>query len=126
MPDTLSIEQFTADVAAQIASQLKIDASVLVEKLVTSLSKNLVDKIIINKAAVPIAQEKTKDSNPNQTVGKQNVVAPLTSKAVEDTIIKHIPLLNERVSELIEITKKATQDQKKEDSNVKGLSLIHI
>ena len=120
MPDTLSIEQFTADVAAQIASQLKIDTSVLVEKLVASLSKNLVDKIIINKAAVPIAQEKTKDPNPNQTVGKQNVVAPLMSKAVEDTIIKHIPLLNERVSELIDITKKATQDQKKEDSNLKG------
>jgi hypothetical protein len=120
MPDTLSIEQFTADVAAQIASQLKIDTSVLVEKLVTSLSKNLVDKILINKAAVPITQEKSKTTEPRQKeVQDTTVAAPIMSRAAEQAIAK-IPVLASILAEVAKNTKEV-QTKKSDDVNITSI-----
>ncbi len=106
MADTLSIEQFTEEVAAQIASQLKIDTTALVKSLVDSLSKGLVDRLIINKASAPITQETAKAKDTKQQTQKQEAPS-LISKATEQALSK-IPML---ASALVEVAKKAENNK---------------
>ena len=96
-------------IVSDLVSQLNASGS-LIDRLVTSLSKGLVDKLVINKASAPITQEQTKTTETKQPEVQKQAMAPLMSKATEQAIAK-IPAL---ASIMVEVAKntKAKQEAK--------------
>ena len=101
------IQSLKEGLTADLASQLNADGS-LVQKLVASLSKGLVDKLVINKsAAIPQKTETpdTKQKEPEQKKQPPQALAapiPILGKEVEKNIAK----ISKDIAELTKLVAK--------------------
>lgn len=108
----LTVEQFTESVAKQIAAELKLDGTDLVNRLVSSLSKGLIDKIAQKQISTPIAQQSSQQNDNQDKTLKESLqdikssIKQTNDSSNKDAVVKGISELSQKMQGSLQVLSK--------------------